>query len=76
MLHICAVNAKVVTTDHQNKRKFVEYDTDQTVEFIEQIFGWLNEFTEKYSIPLEINKEQSDLIGNLIFGINAKGSKM
>lgn len=33
-----------------------------------QIFAWLNEFTDKYAIPLEINKEQSSLIAKVLVG--------
>jgi hypothetical protein len=37
------------------------------------LFGWLNEFTDKYKISLEVNKEQSHLIGNVLFGVEMKG---
>ena len=72
MLHFCYVDIKVVSTDKTLKKKFVEFDKDQTLEFLNQLFEWLNEFTDKYNIPLEINKEQSFLIGNTLFELDIK----
>jgi hypothetical protein len=70
MLHFCFVDIKVVSTDNILKRKFVEADKHQSIEFLNQLFEWLNEFTDKYNISLEVNKEQSFLIGNTLFGLD------
>lgn len=67
MLHFCYVDITVVSTDKVLKKKFVEFDKDQTLELLNNLFEWLNEFTDRYNIPLEINKEQSFLIGNTLF---------
>lgn len=67
MLHFCYVDINVVSTDKVLKKKFVEFDKDQTLEFLNQLFEWLNEFTDRYHISLDVNKEQSLLIRNTLF---------
>lgn len=72
ILHLSYVDINLVSTDKIQKKKFVECDKEQTFEFLNQLFEWLNEFTEKYNIPFEVNKEQSFLIGNTLFELNKK----
>ena len=70
MLHACYVDIKVVSTDLVLMKKFVECDKNQSMDFLNKLFEWLNEFTEMYHLSLEINKEQSFLIGKTLFDVD------
>ncbi|MEO3406298.1 DUF4365 and DUF1817 domain-containing protein [Mucilaginibacter sp. CAU 1740] len=68
VLHLCYANAHSVTFDRKTNIKQVSTDTALTLEFLEKIFDWLNEFSETYKISEDINKEQSDLIVGILTG--------
>jgi len=50
----------------------IQPNTMQTKELLNQLWLWLNEFCEKYSISDSINNEQSDLIMKGLFGFGMK----
>ena len=63
-LHLCTVDVKAINEDKNFKLKTVKYDIEQTMTFVSQIFDWLNEFCDKYTISEKVNNEQSDFIRN------------
>ncbi len=69
ILHLCYANAYAVKFNKKTQIKQVYTDKTLTLDFMEQIFGWLNEFSEIYKINADINREQSDLIGKVLTGI-------
>lgn len=73
VLHFCSVDINVVKVD-KHGGKYVEFDKEQTLELMNQLFIWLNEFTEKHSIPLEVNREHSFLLGNVLFELDNPAS--
>lgn len=68
ILHFCSVDLENTKFDIQNKTFDVSPNPEQSLKFLEQLWLWLNEFTDKYSISEEINKEQSNLAMKAIFG--------
>ncbi|MGV3604306.1 MAG: DUF4365 domain-containing protein [Dyadobacter fermentans] len=68
MIHLCSIDLYKSETHKKINKKYVEYDPKQTVDLMTNLFVWLNEFTDKYKIPLEVNKEQSYLICVILWG--------
>jgi hypothetical protein len=68
VLHLCYANAYSVKFNKKTKIKQVYTDITLTLDFMDKIFGWLNEFSETYKINDDINKEQSDLVGRILTG--------
>ncbi|WP_343743564.1 hypothetical protein [Chitinophaga sp.] len=57
---LCMCDFEIVATNEDNTTKYVEYDISQSVEILEQLFKWLNEFTDKYNISIEVNMRKSE----------------
>lgn len=55
-----------------NNKVYVEYNIEQNIKLMEQLYSWLNEFSYKYAIPEIINREQTDLISLALFNIDPK----
>lgn len=68
MIHVCSVDLKEIATFKEEGKKYVEPDIEQTINLMNELFGWLNEFTDKYKIPLKTNKRQSYLITKILLG--------
>lgn len=69
-LFACYVDIKIVNKDKIQKNISFNFDPDQAIEFLEKLFEWLNDFTEKYKISEDINKEQTFLITNTLFELS------
>ncbi|AHF17947.1 DUF4365 domain-containing protein [Niabella soli] len=67
VLHVCSVDLYVKSTNDIKREKYIEYNKEQSVEFMKQLFHWLNEFTEKYKLSENVNKDQSAQIAKVLF---------
>ncbi|WP_454047422.1 hypothetical protein [Chryseobacterium sp. Marseille-Q8038] len=60
LLTVCLCDCKIISTNADNTIKNVEYDVRQSADIMIKIFQWLNEFTDKYRLPMEVNRRKSD----------------
>ena len=70
VLHFCSVDIEIVDVNEVTKDYKAAPDINQTFELMDNLFLWLNEFCEKYSISSEINDKQSNLISKVLFGLD------
>lgn len=68
LITLCLCDCKIIGTNENNTSKYVEYDVHESIEIMKQIFNWLNEFTDKYNIPEEINYKKSQEISYAFTG--------
>lgn len=68
MITACISDAKIVTTDINNRKVFIQFDKEKLVDFMERNFCWLNEMTDLLNISLEENKRVSNEINELFAG--------
>ena len=67
ILQTCTVDVEIVSHDIITETKYVSFDIKQSFLLLEQLYGWLNEFSDAYSIPESINEEQSRLMFRTMF---------
>jgi hypothetical protein len=70
VLHLCSVKINVLGPDESNTGNLVEPDEEETLELMQQLFGWLNDFTDKYKISEEINKQLSYKLAYSLTGVD------
>lgn len=68
LLIVCLCDSKIIGNNNDNSIKHIEYDAAKSIEIMEQIFSWLNEFTDKYNIPDEVNIRKSNEINYAFTG--------
>lgn len=66
VLHLCSVDIKILGPNSDNTGFLIEPDDEQTLTLMKKLFGWLNEFSEKYKISEEVNKERSYRIAKVL----------
>ena len=66
ILQLCSVDIKILGPNEEGTGNLVEPDGEQTLKLLHNLFGWLNEFTDKYNIPEEINEEHSRKIAKIL----------
>lgn len=59
VLHLCSVDINILGPNPDNTGFLIEPDEEQTLALMQELFGWLNEFSDKYKISDEVNKERS-----------------
>jgi hypothetical protein len=67
-LLFCSVNVQTINSNTETGKINVSAELSEILQFLKQLYEWLNEFSDKYSIPQEINKEQSELIYKVLIG--------
>lgn len=72
IIQACLLDVKVLGNDTKDNGIKIEFDLEQNMDLMNQLFLWLNEFSGKYSIPEVINREQTRLIMLGLFGIDIK----
>lgn len=68
MFIFCMCESKIINTNQNNTMKTIEYDIEQSLNIMEKLFNWLNEFCEKYKISDEINHRKTIEIGYAFTG--------
>ncbi|WP_066757913.1 DUF4365 and DUF1817 domain-containing protein [Chryseobacterium glaciei] len=71
LLMLCTIKNKYINKDNPELRS-IEVDPEQQLEFLDQIFYWLNEFCELNNISQEINDKKSSEIAFAVLGIKFK----
>ncbi len=51
------------------------FDEVELKKFLHQMFSWLNEFTEKYNLPLDVNFDQSMKIMQIVYSVPEEAMK-
>ena len=59
LIILCLCDSRIVKANKNNTMKYVEYDIAKSIELMQRLFDWLNEFTDAYNIPEEINYKKS-----------------
>ena len=57
ILHLCSVKINIIGPNETNSGNLIEPDREETIELMERLVDWMNEFTDLYNISEEINKE-------------------
>ena len=65
---LCLCDSKIIKTNENNTIKSIEYNVKQSLDIMQKIFGWLNEFTDKFNIADEINNKKSLEIADAFTG--------
>jgi len=67
LLVACLIDVKIVGENQDNTVKHVQYDIEQAIELMVNLYDYLNDFSDKYGISKKINKRKSDEIRKIIF---------
>ncbi len=67
-LHICGHKINNLNKMSDSQGHSIEVDVEETLEFMQNLFGWLNELCDKHGISDEANIEQSGKLMRLLFG--------
>ncbi len=67
ILLFCSTDIKVIGLDKSKLGYKIEPNHEQTLELMDSLYAWLNEFTDKYMIDESINKELSFKIASVLF---------
>lgn len=62
VLQLCSVDIMIKGPNKDNTGFLIEPDGEQTLNLMTSLFGWLNDFSDKYNISEEINKEHTEKI--------------
>lgn len=58
----CLCDGKIIESNEDNTSKTIEYDVIESMNIMEKVFGWLNEFTDKFNLGDEINDKKTQEI--------------
>lgn len=67
ILHYCSTDCEKIGQTNDNADSLILTNPDQTIEFMNKIVGWMNEFADLYGIDEELNKEQFEKVIAILF---------
>jgi hypothetical protein len=70
ILHLCSVKINILGPNKENSGNLLEPDKEETLQLLEELWGWMNEFTDTFKLPEEINKERSFKIAKILTGLD------
>jgi|TARA_B110000037_G_C17023035_1_gene466126 hypothetical protein len=69
VLQSCSIDLEKKKFDTKKKGYTLSFEPKQVKEFIDNIYKWLNEISDKYNIDEDMNFEQSKNIAQIVYGI-------
>lgn len=72
ILHLCSTEIKVIGLDKSKLGYMIEPNHEQTIELMNALFAWLNEFSDNYMIDESIIKELSYKIASVLLDTNVE----